>query len=218
MTSVLRGTNGVGVKVSHEMLRALKNGFHGPVLDPVHAASDDTRTIWNLMIGGASFGKDIMYISVRRVLLLFAASLVGQMSAVAADAPPLLSAKDVQWGAPPAVFPSGAKFAVIAGDPGATGLVTVRLEMPAGYTIAPHFHPTDEHITVLKGTFSIGMGDAVDKAHSLTLSPGGYGIAMANMHHYAYTTTGATIQVHMQGSFALTYVNSADDPSMKRPQ
>ena len=38
---------------------------------------------------------------------------------------------------------------------------------------APHFHPTDEHVTVLKGSFSIGMGDAVDKAHALTLSAGG---------------------------------------------
>jgi hypothetical protein len=41
---------------------------------------------------------------------------------------------------------------------------------------------------------------------------------MANMHHYAYTTNGATIQVHMQGPFAITYVNAADDPSKKHPQ
>jgi len=45
--------------------------------------------------------------------------------------------------------------------------------MPPGYAIPPHFHPTDEHVTVLKGTFSIGMGDVVDKAHALSLSPGG---------------------------------------------
>jgi quercetin dioxygenase-like cupin family protein len=170
------------------------------------------------MIEAAIWRRHIMNISVRKIFLVVAASLVGQMSAVAADTPPLQSAKDVQWGAPPPVFPPGAKFAVIAGDPSATGLVTVRFDMPAGYAIAPHFHPTDEHITVLKGTFSIGMGDMVDKTHSLTLSPGGYGIAMANMRHYAYTSTGATIQVHMQGPFAITYVNSADDPSKKQPQ
>jgi hypothetical protein len=33
------------------------------------------------------------------------------------------------------------------------------------------------------------------------------------MHHYAWTKTGAIIQVHMNGPFALTYVNPADDPS-----
>jgi quercetin dioxygenase-like cupin family protein len=141
--------------------------------------------------------------------------LVALASAVAADAPLLRSGKEVKWGAPPPSFPPGAKFAVIAGDPGASGLVTVRFEMPAGYTIAPHFHPTDEHVTVLKGSFSLGMGDVIDKAHALTLSAGGYGVAAANMHHYAYTTDGATIQVHMQGPFAITYVNPADDPSKK---
>ena len=157
-----------------------------------------------------------MRLIVRHALLVAGVVLLAQVAAFA-DTPPLRSAKEVKWGAPPPVFPPGAKFAVIAGDPGATGLVTVRFDMPAGYSIAPHFHPTDEHITVLKGTFSIGMGDVVDKAHAVTLSAGGYGVAMANMHHYAYTTNGATIQVHMQGPFAITYVNAADDPSKKHP-
>jgi len=156
-----------------------------------------------------------MHFIVRNTLLTVGAALLAQVAAFAADTSPIRSAKEVKWGAPPPVFPSGAKFAVIAGDPAATGLITVRFDMPAGYAIAPHFHPTDEHITVLKGTFSIGMGDVVDKAHALTLSPGGYGVAMANMHHYAFTKTGATIQVHMQGPFAITYVNPADDPSKK---
>jgi quercetin dioxygenase-like cupin family protein len=159
-----------------------------------------------------------MFPNLRNTALIVVATLVAQVSVVAADTPPVRSAKEVKWGAPPPVFPPGAKFAVIAGDPAATGLVTVRFAMPAGYKIAPHFHPTDEHVTVLKGTFSIGMGDVVDKAHALTLSPGGYGVAMANMHHYAYTTNGATIQVHMQGPFAITYVNPADDPSKGHPK
>jgi quercetin dioxygenase-like cupin family protein len=156
-----------------------------------------------------------MFPNLRNTTLIVAATLV-VVSAVAADPSFVRSAKDVKWGAPPPVFPPGAKFAVIAGDPAATGLVTVRFDMPAGYTIPPHFHPTDEHITVLKGSFSLGMGDGIDKTHAVTLSPGGYGVAMANMHHYAYTTTGATIQVHLQGPFAITYVNPTDDPSKKR--
>jgi quercetin dioxygenase-like cupin family protein len=164
-----------------------------------------------------SGGHRIMSLNLRNTLLIVAATLVAQAPAVAADAPFVQSAKEVKWGAPPPVFPPGAKFAVIAGDPAATGLVTVRFDMPAGYTIPPHFHPTDEHITVLKGSFTIGMGDVIDKTRTRTLSPGGYAVAVANMHHYAYTTSGATIQVHLQGPFAITYVNAADDPSKKRP-
>jgi quercetin dioxygenase-like cupin family protein len=146
-------------------------------------------------------------------VLLIAAVLAVPLSAGAADMPLVRSAGQVKWGAPPPVLPPGAKFAVISGNPAATGLVTLRLDLPAGYVIPPHFHPTDEHVTVLKGTLSVGMGDVVDKAKAVTLSPGGYVALMANMHHYAFTSTGAIIQVHMEGPFAITYVNPADDPS-----
>jgi len=120
----------------------------------------------------------------------------------------------VKWGAPPPVFPAGAKFAVIDGDPASTGLVTVRLLMPAGYKIPPHWHPTDEHVTVLSGTLSLGMGDTMDTAHGSMLKAGGYAVAPAKAHHYAWTKTGATVQVHFMGPFGLTYVNAADDPSL----
>ena len=152
----------------------------------------------------------------RRPALFIVTALVaciGSGSAAGADSPIISGDRAVKWGAPPPVFPPGAKFAVIAGDPGKSGLVTVRFQMPPGYRIAPHFHPTDEHVTVLKGQFSIGMGDTFDATQAATIGPGGYGVAMANMHHYAFTKTGATVQVHMQGPFAITYVNPADDPS-----
>jgi len=155
---------------------------------------------------------------IRNVVLVIVAGFVAQIAVGAADMPLLRSAREVIWSAPPAALPPGVKFAVISGDPAASGLVTVRLDMPAGYVIPPHFHPTDEHVTVLKGNFSLGMGDLVDKAHAVTLSPGGYAVATANMHHYAYTTTGAIVQVHLQGPFAITYVNSADDPRTRRNQ
>ena len=158
-----------------------------------------------------------MSFTVNKALIVIAAAVLAQTIALAADTPPVLSGKAVKWGAPPPVFPPGAKFAVIAGDPAANGLVTVRFDLPAGYALAPHFHPTDEHVTVLKGSLSIGMGDVVDKAKAMTVTTGGYVVAGANMHHYAFTTTGATIQVHLQGPFAITYVNPADDPSKKSP-
>ncbi|HTL06201.1 MAG TPA: hypothetical protein VL241_10665, partial [Gemmatimonadales bacterium] len=62
-------------------------------------------------------------------------------SAAAAQSP----APALKWGPAPPFFPAGARFAVLQGDPGATGVYTVRLSMPPGYTIKPHFHPTDEH-------------------------------------------------------------------------
>jgi quercetin dioxygenase-like cupin family protein len=127
----------------------------------------------------------------------------------------LASGSAVKWGPPPAVLPPGAQFAVIDGDP-AKGPLTVRIKMPAGYKIPPHWHPTDEHVTVLSGTLGIGMGDKLDPEHGQMLKVGGYAVAPASAHHFAWTTSGAIVQVHMNGPFGITYVNPADDPSAKK--
>src|SRR5262249_41511921 len=66
------------------------------------------------------------------------------------------------WGPAPAVFPSGAKMAVVSGDPGKAAPFVVALKMPAGYRIPPHFHPTDETVEVKEGLFLFGMGDTLD--------------------------------------------------------
>src|SRR5207253_5950972 len=51
----------------------------------------------------------------------------------------------------------------------------------------------------LSGAFSVGMGDKLDMDHGKTPKAGGYAVAPANVHHYAWTKTGATIQVHLNG-------------------
>src|ERR1700722_7627095 len=108
---------------------------------------------------------------------------------------PGMRGKDVKWSAAPSVLPKGAMMAVLAGDPGGSGLVVLRLKMPAGYKIPAHWHPTDEHVTVLAGTFFIGMGDKLDPAQSHAFTEGGYAVALAHMNHFAWTKTGATVQV-----------------------
>ena len=118
----------------------------------------------------------------------------------------------IQWGPAPPFFPAGARFAVLQGDPSKTGVYTVRLSMPSGYTIKPHFHPTDEHITVITGTFKVGMGDSVDAGHMRSLAQGDFITAPANAHHYAMAEGRTVVQVHGQGPFAITYVKGADDP------
>jgi quercetin dioxygenase-like cupin family protein len=148
-----------------------------------------------------------------RALILMAAT--GAASLSAADMPGPMQPEEIKWGAPPPILPAGAKIAVLAGDPASSGFVSIRLKIPAGYKIAPHSHPTDEHVTVLSGTLGLGMGDVLDHKKGKVLKAGGYGVAPANMHHFAWTSKGAVIQVDMIGPFQITYVNPADDPSKK---
>lgn len=129
--------------------------------------------------------------------------------------PAAAHAQAPKWGPAPAVFPAGARMEVLQGDPGQNALFTVRLEFPAGYRIAAHYHPTDEHITVISGTFLVGMGDTLDVAKTKALSAGGFVTAGANMNHYAIARGRTIVQVHAMGPFVLTYVNPKDDPRNK---
>jgi|HubBroStandDraft_6_1064221.scaffolds.fasta_scaffold496797_2 quercetin dioxygenase-like cupin family protein len=144
-------------------------------------------------------------------MALFAFSLA--FAVRAADMPSPLQAAEMKWGPAPPVLPAGAQIVVLAGDPGSKGLITLRLKLPPNYVIPPHWHPTDEHVTVISGSLALGMGDKLDRPSSKLLKAGGYGVAPANMHHFAWTKAGAIVQVNLLGPFAITYVNAADDPS-----
>lgn len=122
------------------------------------------------------------------------------------------SAHALSWGPAPAVFPAGAKMAVVSGDPTKSGTFTVQLSMPNGYRIAPHFHPTDEHVTVKQGTLLFGMSDTLNLKKASALHRGQSGNIPANHHHFAAARGRTVIQITAEGPFAMTYVNPADDP------
>jgi quercetin dioxygenase-like cupin family protein len=105
---------------------------------------------------------------------------------------------------------------VIEGNPVASsGDHTVRLKMPDGYRIAPHWHPLRENVTVISGNFKVGMGDVFDKGKMTTFSAGSFAFLDPDMHHYALAAGEAIVQVHGRAPLQFNYVNPADDPSKK---
>ncbi|CAB1220669.1 cupin domain-containing protein [Acinetobacter bouvetii] len=154
----------------------------------------------------------------KKIIACVAIGLMSWVGVVAADqtnipSHVMLTPSAMKWGAPPPVFPKGASFTVLSGDPSKAGIFVIRLKMPAGYKIMPHWHPTDEHVTVISGTFSLGMGEKFNQSMMKKLPVGGYARLPAEMRHYAMAVTPVTVQVEAMGPFALTYVNPADDPS-----
>jgi quercetin dioxygenase-like cupin family protein len=128
----------------------------------------------------------------------------------------VLAADQVKWGPGPPSLPAGAQMAVIDGDPAQKGVpFVIRAKVPDGYRVPPHWHPADENIVVLSGTFLVGMGDKMDQASMNSVGPGGFVKMPANMHHYAGAKGETTFQVHGVGPFAVTYVNPSDDPRKK---
>jgi ketosteroid isomerase-like protein len=121
----------------------------------------------------------------------------------------------IKWGDPPPSLPPGSKMAVISGDPSKAGPFVVRAQVPAGYKVAPHWHPGDENLTVFSGTVALGMGDTWDESKMQPLGSGGFVALPAGMRHSFLAKTASTFQVHGMGPFALNYVNPADDPRKK---
>lgn len=124
-----------------------------------------------------------------------------------------LTAPEVKWGPAPPSLPKGAESALVSGNPAQAGPFVIRLKFPAGYKVAPHWHPGDEHVTVISGTIAFGMGEKFDEKSMKELSAGGYAMMPAEMRHFAKAKTATIVQVHGTGPFVLNYVNPADDPS-----
>lgn len=121
----------------------------------------------------------------------------------------------IQWGDAPPTLPKGVKMAVLSGDPSKAGFFVIRLKGPDGYRVAAHWHPTRENLTIISGTFHLGMGDTLDTSKADAMPAGSFGYLDAKMHHYAWMEGETEVQVEGQGPFVVNYVNPKDDPSKK---
>jgi hypothetical protein len=156
-------------------------------------------------------------------LLLLAAAflsaqLVGAQEKPIEKAPPdhiMIMPNDLGWKDGPASLPKGIQFVVLEGDPTKPGPFTMRLKVPANYKVPPHWHPAIEHVTVVSGTFYMGLGDAFDEAKATPFPAGGFIVMQIGTRHFAYTREEATIQLHGIGPWGINYVNPADDPRIK---
>jgi quercetin dioxygenase-like cupin family protein len=117
----------------------------------------------------------------------------------------------------PAFIPAGAQLAVLEGDPSAsTGDFTIRLKMPAGYKIPAHWHPKRENVTVISGSFKVGMGDSFDESKMHVFPAGSFAYLDPDMHHYAMAVGGETVvQVHGMSPVQFNYIDPKEDPSKK---
>jgi quercetin dioxygenase-like cupin family protein len=148
--------------------------------------------------------------------LTAAAALIAAAALLAPAASAQVNPAGLKWGPAPPSLPRGAQVALLSGNPEKPGLFTIRLRFPPGYAVPPHSHPGDEYVTIISGQASIGMGSRMNRARAARLVAGGFIHAPAGMNHYAFTRTGAVIQITGNGPFAVNYVNRADDPRNRR--
>lgn len=102
---------------------------------------------------------------------------------------------------------SGTSVAALDGAPDKEGAPFVlRLKLASGTRVPPHWHPVDEHLTVISGTFYMGTGEKFDESTATALTIGTYAMMPKELRHFGWTGVETVLQIHGVGPFKTYFV------------
>lgn len=111
---------------------------------------------------------------------------------------------------------TGIELAVLSGDMDTEGAPFVfRLRLKSGVKFAPHWHPVDEHLTVVTGTFYMGMGEQFNESAATELPAGSYGLMPKETRHFGWTKGETILQIHGVGPWKTFFVGAAAKPDQR---
>ena len=138
---------------------------------------------------------------------VLAAAVYGQEKKDSPAPPKIMHFGDLKW----TPIMKGCDLAGVSGDPNAESAPFVlRIRCADGTKIPAHWHPADENLTVLKGTFLVGMGEAFDESKLQTMNVGNFIQMPKEMRHFALCKGETIVQVHGAGPFKVSWVNPAE--------
>jgi quercetin dioxygenase-like cupin family protein len=117
----------------------------------------------------------------------------------------------------------GCDLASVSGDFNADGAAFVlRIRCTDGIKVPAHWHPTDENLTVLKGTFLVAAGETFDESKLQTMNVGNFVMMPKAMRHFALCKGETIVQIHGTGPFKVNWVNPSevqppDPPAAAKP-
>lgn len=117
------------------------------------------------------------------------------LTAIAAASPPTIVTPDTAKWQPVPGF-KGWQMAPVVGDPSKPGAYyAYLLKAPAGGQAPPHYHKMTENVTIISGTFMVGLGDTMNVAAMKTFGPGTVVSVPAGVHHYAMAKDATLLEV-----------------------
>jgi quercetin dioxygenase-like cupin family protein len=140
-------------------------------------------------------------------LLLSACGAHG--AAVSPPQPIGIDVAEVRYAPAPPNLPKGVQMAVLEGDPKRAGMFTLRLRVPAGFSLIPHTHPAAERVTVLAGAVQVGFGTALDPAKTRTYPAGSFYINPPGLAHFVLSPRGADLQITAMGPWRADFLSAA---------
>lgn len=112
---------------------------------------------------------------------------------------------DIPWISGPD-YP-GSELAFLYGNPAKAGFYVMRVKFYEGTMSTPHYHDKDRYITVLQGTWWVGMSN--DLGEIVPMQPGGFMVHPSDAVHFDGSVEGEVIvEVRGMGPVASTQVPS----------
>ena len=117
-----------------------------------------------------------------------------------------LAPQDIRWFTP-AYYTDGRQRAQLRGDSSKGGDWIDRVRIPAGSQVLAHVHPDDEIVTVIEGTWYLGIGERFDETKLRAYPAGSFILIPAHVPHFLATKEGpVVVQASGNGIFRTTYV------------
>lgn len=101
----------------------------------------------------------------------------------------------IVWKDGPPSLPAGSKMAVLEGDPRSDGMFTIRIRVPAGASLAPHWHPRHERVTILSGAAELGFGSTADRTSVKRYGAGSFYVNPPRAMHYLFFPEATEMQM-----------------------
>lgn len=93
-------------------------------------------------------------------------------------------------------------YEIVSGKPEVAGEpFVIRIHNYDNQILPPHWHPGDEHIVVVKGTWYLAHGDRWDRSTLREMNVGDYVFVPKNMRHYGISKGETVVQIHGIGPF-----------------
>lgn len=153
---------------------------------------------------------DLLRLAIGIAASVFAVTIVLMPMSAFAQGPAIVTPGQLVW---KPLIPN-VEMAVVSGDPEKKGsLYVIRIRSKGDVKVPPHRHPTDEHITVLAGSFLIARGEKYEASKLIELKSGAHSVMPAATAHFGLHKAGNVVEVYGEGPFAPDFVNQGDDPS-----
>jgi quercetin dioxygenase-like cupin family protein len=103
-----------------------------------------------------------------------------------------LTPQDIRWFTP-SYYTDGRQRAHLRGDSSKGGAWIDRVKIPGGSRVLAHTHPDAEVVTVIEGTWYLGIGEKFDEAKLKAYPAGSFIIIPARVPHFLATREGPVI-------------------------